>query len=327
MTCPPSPRLAAAFFLTLLLLPALCRAEPVDRIVAIVNDEVITATEFAQEGEKIFAAIRQSTPPSQLEAKLDEARKLLLQRMIDNRLIVQKARELKFDTSPAEVDSAIDRLAADNNLSREQLLREVAREGYSEEDYRNFTADQIRRSRLINYEIASRIVISGERARQHYEMVYLRETPPAGYHLLQMGFRWGTPDTATRDEARLRAERIRQMVAEGQDFRELARSFSELPSAKDGGDLGTLKLAEMTTEMRKLLAGLEPGQLSPTAEMAGTIQFFQVLTINTGGQTRYPPFELVENVIRDRLYREEMDKRQENWMKDLREQAIIKELL
>ncbi len=322
-------RLALSLLLTLLLYPALSPAEQVDRVVAIVNNEVITATELAHEGEKMFAAFRRSTPPAELEATLAEARKKLLQKLIDHQLIIQKAKELKFDVAPEEIDSAIDRLASDNNITREKLLQEVAREGLSEDEYRKFTADQLRRSRLINYEVASRVVISDERVQDYYDNVYLKEEPPLGYHLLQMGFRWDGKDATagTREEARLRAERIRKLAEDGQDFRELAHSFSEMPSAKDGGDLGTMKLKEMTSDMRNLLNGLKPGQLSQLEERGGAIQFFQVLSVNTGDKILFPPFAMVKNEIRDRLYQEELDKRLENWMKELREQAIIKELL
>jgi len=314
--------------LILSLLPALSRAEPVDRIVAIVNDEAITSTELAQRGEKMYDEIRRSTPSDKLEAALVEARNKLLENMIDYRLIIQKAKEMKFEITPEDVDSAIARLEAENNLTHEQLIKEVAKEGFSEEEYKKFTADQLRRSRLINYEVASRIVIGEDRVKKYYDNVYLKETPPPGYHLLQMGFRWDTDAASTTgEEAHKRAERIRKLVEEGQDFRELAHSFSELPSAKDGGDLGTLKPQEMTEEMRKLLHGLTPGQLSRVEENGDTVQFFQVMSVNNGGQVLFPPFAMVKDQIRDRIFKEEMDKRLENWMKELREQAIIKKLL
>ncbi len=304
-------------------------AELVDRIVAVVNNDVITLTEFNHEGARIFAAIRQSTPPAELKAAMDKARKNLLEKLIDNRLIVQKAKELKIEVTPQEIDAAINRLAEENNLTHDQLLQAVANEGMDKEEYRDYTADQIRRSRLINYEITSRIVIGEDRVRDYYDKTYVKTSPPPGYHLLQIGFRWGGAKDAakTADEARKRAEDIRKLVADGQDFRELARTFSELPSAKDGGDLGTLRLSEMAPQMRQILTPLDAGQLSPVAEISGTMQFFEVLTINDDGKVRYPPFKLVSDEIRNRLFNEEMDKRLENWMKDMREQAIIKELL
>lgn len=323
----PSLRLAA--LLSLLLLPSTrALAEPVDRIVAIVNDEVITKTELEQEGRRTFAAITKNAPPAELANRLSEARKKLLKSMIDDRLLSQKAKELKFDTSSAEVEETITTMATENKLTREKLLQELASEGLTEADYRTRLGEQISRSKLINSQIRSKIVINEERARKYYQEVYLKEEPPAGYHLLQIGFRWGGKDaaSATKEEARQRAERIRKLVQDGQDFRELARSFSELASAKDGGDLGAIRLRDMAPDMRELLSDLAPGQVSRVADATESVQFFQVLTINTDGHPRFPSYELVSSSIHDRLFQEEMKGRMENWMKELREQAMIKEI-
>jgi peptidyl-prolyl cis-trans isomerase SurA len=317
-----------ALLALLLLHPALSRAETVDRVIAIVNDEVITQTELDQEGRRVFNAIGKNASAAELATKLAEARKKVLKNMIDDRLISQKAKELKFDTTPAEVDSAITSMAAENNLPREKLLEELASEGISAADYRIRLGEQISRSKLINFQIRSKIVIGEERAKKFYQEVYLKEEAPAGHHLLQIGFRWTGKEaaSATKEEARQRAERIRKLVQDGQDFRELARSFSELASAKDGGDLGAISLLDMAPDMRELLSDLTPGQVSRVAEVSESIQFFQVLSINTDGQSRFPPYELVSGSIHERLFQEEMKSRLENWMKELREQAMIKEI-
>lgn len=322
-----SLRLAALLSL-LLLHPALVIADTVDRIIAIVNDEVITQTELEQEGRRTFGAIGKNAPAAELTAKMAEARKKLLENMIDDRLINQKAKELNYETTPAEVDEAINNVLAENKLTKEGFLKELATEGVSEADYRARLGEQINRSKVINFLIRSKIVISEERAKKHYQEVYLKEEPAAGYHLLQMGFRWSGKGaaSASKDEALQRAERIRKLVQDGQDFRELARSFSELASAKDGGDLGAIHLGDMASDMRDLLSDLSPGQVSRVTDTSESIQFFQVLTINDGGPPRFPPYELVSSSIHDRLFQEEMKSRLENWMKELREQAMIKQL-
>lgn len=319
----------AALLALLLLLPAAAAAETIDRIVAIVNDEVITATELEREGRRTFTAIRSNNPAGEAETKLAKARKRILKGMIDDLLLNQKAKELKFAATPAEVEETLAGMTADNKLTREKLLEELAAEGLTEAEYRLRLGEQIGRSKLINFQIRSKIVISDERARRYYQEVYIKEDPPVGYHLLQMGFRWSGQDAAatSREEARQRAERIRKLVQDGQDFRELARSFSELPSAKDGGDLGAIRLRDMAPDMRELLGDLTPGQLSRVAEASDTVQFFQVLTINIeGAPPRYPPYEMVSGSLHERLFQEEMKTRLENWMKELREQAMIKEL-
>lgn len=321
----PSLRLAALLSL-LLAHPALIMAKTIDRVIAVVNNEVITQTELELEGRRAFNAINKNAPAAELAAKLAEAREKVLKNMIDDRLLSQKAKELKYDTPPAEVEEAIINMATENKLTKEKLLQELAAEGISEADYRIRLGEQISRSKLISFQIRSKIVISEERARMYYRDVYLKEEPPAGYHLLQIGFRWSGKDAAstTKEEARQRAERIRKLVQDGQDFRELARAFSELASAKDDGDLGAIRLDDMAPDMRELLSDLAPGQVSRVAEAPESVQFFQVLTINTDGQPRFPSYELVKGSLHERIFQEEMKSRLENWMKELREQAMIK---
>lgn len=323
------PHLHLLLLFALLLLRApWAAATTVDRIVAIVNDEVITQTELEQEGRRAFAAIRKNLPAEERDSKLAETRKKVLKSMVDDLLLSQKARELKIETTPAEVGDSLDSMLAENKMTMEQFQQELAGEGMSDADYRARLTEQINRSKLINSQIRAKIVINEERARKYYQEVYLKEAPPPGYHLLQMGFRWGGADaaSATREEARQRAERIRKLVQDGQDFRELARSFSELPTAKDGGDMGAIAPEEMAPDMRELLLDLAPGQVSRVADAGETVHFFQVLTINLDGHPQFPTYELVKDAIRERLFQSEMKSRLENWMKELREQAMIKEL-
>lgn len=324
-----SQRLPLLLLCALLLLQApWCAAATIERIIAIVNDEVITQSELEQEGQRAFAAIRKNTPPAELAAKLAEARKRLLKNLIEDRLLSQKAKELKYDATPAEVEESITSMLAEGKMPRDKFKQELANQGINEDDYRLRLGEQLSRSKLINFQIRSKIVISEERAKKYYQDIYLQETPPLGYHLLQMGFRWGGNDavSATQTEARQRAERIRKLVQDGQDFRELSRSFSELPSAKDGGDLGALLLTDMAPDMRELLIDLAPGQVSRVTDASDSVQFFQVLTINDGTTPQFPAYELVSSAIHDQLFQEEIKSRLENWMKELREQAMIKEI-
>jgi len=303
--------------------------ELIDRVVASVNDEVITSTELEQEGEKIFEKIRQSAPASEIEETLARARKEVLEKMIDDLLITQKARELRIDVTNEELENTISTVSSNNGLTREQLFEELARAGVSEEEYKEKLADQVRRSKLVSYDVKSKIVISKEKARDHYDKVYTKKPMPAGYHILQIGFTWGKPESpsANREEAKLRAGRIRNLVNEGQDFRQLASSFSELPSSEDGGDLGFFTEDEMAFYMKKILVDLEPGMVSEIAEAPDSFQFFLLLAANIENKPRYAPYEFVEDEIRSLLYDEELNKRYDNWMEDIREQALIKELL
>jgi peptidyl-prolyl cis-trans isomerase SurA len=305
------------------------RAELLEKVVAVVNGEVITQTELEAEGRKLFLQLRQSTPAAELDNTLAAARRQVLSNLIDDLLISQKAKELRVDVTEAELDSAIAKISTDNNMTEAELLAELARSGRSLVEYRRKLADQIRHSKLVSYEVRSKIVISEEKAREYYATVYAQRQTPPGYHLLQIGLTWGTPESAadTQAKARQKAAGLRKLAVAGQDFRELARSFSELPSAKDGGDLGFFTEDEMAAEVRAVIVGLEPGRISEVIATPNSYQFYLVLARNLNGAPEFPPFAESSAEIFELLRQEELATRYKKWLAEIKEQAIIKELL
>jgi peptidyl-prolyl cis-trans isomerase SurA len=309
--------------------PCPSQARLVEKVVAVVNGEVVTQTELDKAGKNIFIQLRQSTPASELDEALGEARRRVLTDLIEDLLVGQKAKELRINITEQELDIAIAKISKDNGMTTAQLYKELERTGVGQEEYRRKLANQIRHSKLVNYEIRSKVVISEEKAREYYDTIYSKQKTAEGYHLLQIGLTWETPNSssATKDKAHLRAEGIRKLAVAGQDFRELARSFSELPSAKDGGDLGFFTGAEMADSMKGIIIKLKPGQISEVIESRDSYQFYRLIAKNINGTPEFAPFADVSEEIFDRLRKEELDKRYDKWLKEIKDQAIIKELI
>jgi peptidyl-prolyl cis-trans isomerase SurA len=305
------------------------QARLIDKVVAVVNGEVITQTELTKAGKNIFSQIRQNTPATDLDEILTKARRQVLADLIEDLLLGQKAKELRINVTEQDLDNTVARISQDNSLTTAQLYIELEKTGVSKEEYRHKLATQIRNSRLINYEIQSKIVISEEKAREYYDTIYSKQETAEGYHLLQIGLTWGTPESSadTQDKAKARAEGIRNLAIAGQDFRELARSFSELPSAKDGGDLGFFAENEMAEYMKEIVVGLSPGETSTLIKTTDSFQFYRLLAKNIDGTPELAPFTDVSAEITEQLRKEELDKRYEKWLHEIRDQAIIKELI
>lgn len=328
-------QLAAKLGLTLSLTILLCltaspiQAKLVDKVIAVVNGEVITQTELSKAGKNIFRQLQQQTPPAKLDEALTKARHQLLTDLIEDMLVGQKAKERGINVTEQDIDAAIDRISEDNGLTPEQLYSELKKTGVSKEEYHHKLEGQIRRSRLVSYEVQSKIVISEEKALEYYDKVYSKRETAAGYHLLQIGLTWGTPksSSATQEKAKSRTEGIRNLALAGQDFRELARSFSELPSAKDGGDLGFFAEDEMADGMKAAIVVLKPGQTSALVETTNSYQFYRLLTKNIDGTPAFAPFANVSAEIMEQLRRQELDLRYEKWLREIKDQAIIKELI
>lgn len=310
-----------------------CHAVPVqatlvDKVVAVVNGEIITLTELDKAGAKTFDQIRQTAPPAELDNLLAAARLKVLDKLIDELLISQKGLELQIKVSEQDLDNATATIARENGLTLPRLYEELARTGVSKEEYRHNLSSQILNSKVLSYEIRSKIVINGEKGRDYYDTVYTKQKTASGYHLLQIGLLWDEEsDPDSKAEIRQEAEGLRKLAVDGQDFKELARSFSQLPSAKDGGDLGFFTDQELADNLRETFINLTPGQISAVIETKNSFQFFQLLVKNLNGNPEFAPYEMISEEINHILYQEEVDKRYKKWLTEIKDRAIINKLL
>jgi peptidyl-prolyl cis-trans isomerase SurA len=306
--------------------PPVVKAEVVDRIIAIVNNDVITFSDLNREGAPLFRRITQEAPPEQVERALLQAKEDMLSTLIDKLIVAQRAKKLGISVGDAEVDNAVDRIIERNNTTVEKFREQMLLMGTTEGDYRNLIRGQILQERVIDYEIRSRVVVNEERIREFYEKNYAQKTKEDAYHVLQMGFSWQEDTPAAKDDARRRAEEARQQALAGQDFRTLAQQSSDLPSAKDGGDIGVFKKSEMASYMQKGILGLQVGQISEILETPNGYQFFKLLS-DRGDITLQASYEAVKEEIRQRLYEDALSSQFQKWVKELRDQAYIKKLL
>lgn len=306
--------------------PAVTGAEMVDRIVAIVNDDVVTFSDLNREGAALFRRITQEAPPEQVEKTLLKAREEILSGLIDKLIVEQRARQLSISVADPEVDSAIVRIIERSKVTPEKFWQQIALMGSSERDYREMVRSQILQERLVEYEIRSRVVVNEERMREYYEKNYIQKKKEDAYHLLQIGFLWQGNSQEAKDDARRRAEEARKQALAGQDFRTLARQSSELPSGKDGGDIGVLKKSEMADYMKAGLHGLQVGQISAILEAQNGYQFFKLLS-DRGDIGLQASYEDVKEEIRQRLYEDALKSQFEKWVTELRGKAYIKKML
>lgn len=301
----------------------------VDRIVAVVNDDVITLSELESTGRQLFERIRTKAPADEVEAALKKARGEVLSGMIDNMIVRQKAKELSITVDEKEIDMAISQMLARVNATPEDFKKELASMNISMQQYRDNMRDEILKSKLIGYEVSSRVVITDEDIKRYYDKDFSLGKGKDGYYILQMGFSWKksgmTGDgPSLKEAARKKAEEIRGRVLAGESFKDLARSFSDLPSAADGGDIGVFTKDEMGADMKDTILAMHPGDVSPIIATDDNFQFFKLLSVREGDVITKAPFEKVKDEIRDLLYRQEMEKQYNAWVKSLRDQAYIK---
>lgn len=296
-------------------------AEIENRVVAIVNNEVVTLYE-------LNSKIRQLTGISsrQLKQRSEDmyiqTRRRVLDDLIDQKIALEKIQELEIKVSPEEVDQAIERVKEDNQLTQEDLIEQLKERGTSYVAYREAIKSELERVRLINYEVKSKILLREEDIEKYYREHKDEFSTEASVRLAVIFLK--QTDPADKNEARAleqKAQEILSLIENGTDFGSLARKFSNGPGAREGGDLGVFKLSELNPEMAELIKGLSAGEVSQPIVTPNGIRIVKVVEKDGGG---VKSFEQVRNAIEAILYRKELDKRYSAWIKELRKKAYTK---
>jgi peptidyl-prolyl cis-trans isomerase SurA len=303
-------------------------ANVVDRSVAIVNDDTITLSEVNELGHSFFKKISAETPPDRLAEALYQARLTVIDKLIEKKLLIQEAKKLQIQVSEQDVDNAVQRILTNNKTTIEQFRKELHSMGMTEKQYRDELRDQILSSKLINYEVRTKVVIPEDKVLDYYHTHYTEEAEGGGYYLQQIGSLWDTPladgSVATREAARTKIQKAHRLAQEGKDFQELARQYSDLPTGKDGGDLGLFQKDELASSILQAITGLESGDISPIVESSNGYSFFKVVATEQGKAVTKAPYESVKDQIREKLAQQAMEARFKQWLKSIRDGAYIK---
>lgn len=241
---------------------AVAANEPValDRIVAVVNDEVITRMELDRESRMAMEQLRRQGTP--LPAR-DILEKQLLERMITKRALLQVAKQNGMRVSDSELDSAVDRIAEENKMTTVALRETVERDGIGFDRFREDVRGEMLVARLRDREVDSRIMVGDSEIQS-----FLRTQDNQGekvdeYNLTHILVT--VPEQATSDEVkqrRARADTALAQLRQGLDFRQVAASFSDAPDALQGGSMGWRPAARLPTIFLDALKNMKVGQVS-----------------------------------------------------------------
>ncbi len=211
------------FFITSLLTPLYLFAEVVDKVVAVVNDEVITLSELEEETAGLYRSIAQDNSEKRLLDALEEAREATLNSMIERRLIKQKAKKYNITVTDEEVNNAYEGMRNKMSLNPAEFQQKLAESGLTEESYRYKLNSQILQQKLLSFDVRAKIVVTDEMVLDYFDENYTSKVDKGSYYLLQMGFSWpATNDpeklAAAKKETRERAERVYNLATRRAGF-------------------------------------------------------------------------------------------------------------
>jgi peptidyl-prolyl cis-trans isomerase SurA len=296
--------------------PAPVDDEVMERVIAVVNNDAITLGEL-EEALAISRADARARPPGSEE----QVRREFLNRFIEQRLQLQEAEREKIVVDEIEVDEELlDRIKKTNMKDLEEFKAEIKKQGINYDAVRKRIRDGIKLNKVVRRKVTIRVsVIDPEIDRYLEENRSKLETGLAYHarHILIVPD--GTTDAAW-EAARIRTEVVRSQLKEGADFAELAKKFSADATAKDGGDLGTLKRGELSQEIEGRILALQPGGTSdPYRSDLG----FHIFRLESKESLEGDGLIRARQQIREILFRQKYEARLDAWLREIRERAVI----
>lgn len=235
-------------------------ARTLDRIVAVVGEGVILESELDEAVQRIRARAGQRAD----QVPDNVLRSQVLDRLIMQRLQIQRARDRGIQISDAEVDAGLQRIAQQNRMDMQQFARAVAADGMSMEQLRAQVREELLISKLRRQEVMAKVSVSEDDVDRYLENRSLRGAADREYrvrHIL-VSVPAGA-DSDSVEQARERAQALRaRIVEENADFANIAAAESDGTNAMDGGDLGWRDGAALRASFAEVLPRLQPGEVS-----------------------------------------------------------------
>jgi len=232
----------------------------VDRIVAVVNSEVITSGEVAERVKSVTLQLRQQgtpLPPAEL------LQKQVLERMIIDRLQLQLAKETGLRVDDLQLDRTVARVAERNKMSLTQFRQILERDGVQFDKFREELRNEILLSRLREREVDNRITVTDNEIDYFLSQQAASPSASVEFNLSHIILR--LPEQASPEEVdrqRARAEQVLAQARQGADFSKLAVGFSDAPDALQGGVMGWRARDRLPDLFAQAIDGLKPGEVS-----------------------------------------------------------------
>lgn len=264
-------------FLILLSTLVVAEAAPLDKVVAIVNDNVITSSELETQVE----ALRQQITAKNMQLPSEDVlRKQVLQHLIDVELQLQLAKRNDLTIDTTELNEAIAKIAENNKISLTQLREEIIKQGIGWEEYRENIRKEILLSRLQQKAVGKDIVVSTQQVEDYLKTADHSEKSQQTYHLQNIVV--PLPEEPTTEQVNKAKEKTRTLltkIKQGDDFNRMAIAESSGEYALEGGDLGERHLAELPEIFAEKVIAMKVGEVVGPLRTGNGFQLIKLVAI------------------------------------------------
>jgi parvulin-like peptidyl-prolyl isomerase len=292
-------------------------AKQTDKIIAVVNDEVITKADLETALAPVYNQYRSVYEGEEFMKKLDEARSGILKNMIEDKLLLSVAKRREIEISEDDIEEKLNQVRSKFG-SAEEFNETLVKQNLSIAELKDMYKDRLLVMKLLEEEIGAKIGITPVEVAEYYYSHKDEFKEPQKARVFDILIK--PKDKETFEMAKGRAEEILRRLEEGMDFALAAREYSQGSNAGKGGDLGVVERGQMIPRLDGAIFGLEPGQISKIVESKIGFHIFKVISKTP---ERLKSLEEASDEIRGLVHRRKFDDRYKDYIEDLKDNAYI----
>jgi len=313
--------LASAVSSLAALAPRLAQATIIERVVAVVGDRAILLSELLDRARPFQMQVYGSVPEgASRNAALSQLYKQLVERLVDEELQGREAAKSNITVSAEEIQSALERVAKQNDVSVEQLLDEAQKNGLSALEYRGEIRRQLLDAKMLNLRIQGRMRIGEDDMRAAYKRIATDERRKLEFRAAWIRFQI-PPGSAGAASQRDAATQVAERARAGADFGDLARTYSsDAATREQGGLLAPMRPGELPAEVDAVLLAMEAGDVSQPVRLGDA---WLVLQLVERAPSQLPEYEKARPQLQTRVYAEKMDAARRQWLDSLRKRTHV----
>lgn len=306
-----------AFFILMAAAPLSVEGQVINRVVAIVNDEVITEQDVQQLISVLYAQYVQEYKGDELLKKMEEVKRDVLVQMIEDKLILSRAKELDIRVTEQEISDKLEYIKS-SFQSEKDFFDTLKTQGITVSDLKKRYSDQIMMKKVLDLEVRPGVSVLPSEISGYYEGhredFRLSERCWVRHILIK------AEDDVGFELAKVEAQGICDKIKEGQDFAELAKAYSQGPNKENGGDMGYIARGEMLEELEDAIFSMDKGEYSGPVKSKVGYHIFKVEDIQHSG---YLSLDMVQADIKAMILQKRFKERLNEWLGGLRSKAYI----
>jgi parvulin-like peptidyl-prolyl isomerase len=293
-------------------------SEVIEEIVAIVNDDIITLSQYKQYHDSLYQMLRTQFQGEEFDKQYSMVKGEIINSMITDLLLLQAAKEKQLNVAE-QVKNTIENLKKENNIESDaQLREELRRQGMDYEQFAKQIEDNLLRQAVIYTEVDRSIVLDESEIVNYHKLHPEEFIEPEEFKIRAI---YLASEGQGNDDLKAKREEISGKVNGGEDFAALAGEYSDSPLKENEGDLGHFQKGQLEKVLEEAVVKLKPGETTPWINAKNG---WYLMKLEEKKESRLKSFEEVKKQIEDKLFQQKRNKKVEEFLKGLREKSYIK---